>query len=64
MLKTLAITNYRSIRSLAISLNTINIITAPNGSGKSNLYKALRLLANSATNGVNNALISEGGFVA
>lgn len=62
MLKTLAITNYRSIRSLAIKLNTINIITGPNGSGKSNLYKALRLLANTASHGVNHALISEGGL--
>lgn len=62
MLKTLAITNYRSIRSLAISLDAINIITGPNGSGKSNLYKALRLLANTASSGVNHALISEGGL--
>ncbi|ROL87591.1 Predicted ATPase [Pseudomonas sp. NFPP07] len=62
MLKTLAVANYRSINKLVIPLQRLNLITGPNGSGKSNLYKALRLLAETAQGGVVNALASEGGL--
>ena len=48
MLRTLAVANYRSIRSIVISLGRLNLITGANGSGKSNLYLALRLLADTA----------------
>ena len=48
MLKTLAVANYRSIRSLVMPLESLNLITGANGSGKSNLYRALRLLAEAA----------------
>jgi predicted ATPase len=40
----------------------LNLITGPNGSGKSNLYRALRLLAETAHGGVVNALAREGGL--
>jgi predicted ATPase len=56
MLKTLAVANYRSINKLVIPLGRLNLITGPNGSGKSNLYRALRLLAETAQGGVVNAL--------
>ncbi|PMY59461.1 MULTISPECIES: AAA family ATPase [Pseudomonas] len=62
MLKTLAVANYRSINKLVIPLQRLNLITGPNGSGKSNLYKALRLLAETAQGGVVNALAHEGGL--
>lgn len=62
MLKTLAVTNYRSINQLVIPLGRLNLITGPNGSGKSNLYRALRLLAETAQGGVVNALAREGGL--
>ena len=62
MLKTLAVANYRSINKLVIPLNRLNLITGPNGSGKSNLYRALRLLAETAQGGVVNALAREGGL--
>ncbi|NBF01636.1 AAA family ATPase [Pseudomonas sp. Fl5BN2] len=62
MLKTLAVANYRSINSLLIPLGRLNLITGPNGSGKSNLYRALRLLAETAQGGVVNALAREGGL--
>ena len=45
MTTTLAIANYRSLLELAVPLGPLNVITGPNGSGKSNLYRALRLLA-------------------
>lgn len=62
MLTTLAINNYRSLLHLVIPLGKLNVITGANGSGKSNLYKALRLLAETAQGGVVNALAKEGGL--
>lgn len=62
MLKTLAISNYRSLLDLTIPLDALNVITGPNGSGKSNVYRALRLLAETATGGVIQSLAREGGL--
>jgi len=62
MLQTLAVGNYRSLLDLRLPLGPLNVITGPNGSGKSNLYKALRLLAETAHEGVVNALAREGGL--
>ncbi|MEB3901084.1 AAA family ATPase [Pseudomonas putida] len=62
MLTTLAIANYRSINQVVMPLGRLNVITGANGSGKSNLYKALRLLAETARGGVVNALAAEGGL--
>ena len=62
MLKTLAVANYRSINQLVVPLGRLNLITGPNGSGKSNLYRALRLLAETAQGGVISALAREGGL--
>ncbi|MDE1168303.1 MAG: AAA family ATPase [Pseudomonas sp.] len=62
MLSTLAVAHYRSINQLVMPLGRLNLITGPNGSGKSNLYKALRLLAETAQGGVVNALAREGGL--
>ena len=62
MLTTLAVANYRSINQLIVPLARLNLITGPNGSGKSNLYRALRLLAETAQGGVVNALAREGGL--
>lgn len=62
MLTTLAIANYRSLRSLVMPLGRLNVVTGANGSGKSNLYRALRLLAETAQGGVVGALAREGGL--
>ena len=62
MLTSLSINNYRSALDVVIPLKKINVITGPNGSGKSNLYKSLRLLAETANGGVVNSLASEGGL--
>ena len=62
MLKSLAIANYRSIRQMALPLGRLNVITGANGTGKSNLYKGLRLLAETARGGVIASLAWEGGF--
>jgi predicted ATPase len=62
MLTTLAISNYRSLRKLVIPLRRLNLITGANGSGKSSLYRALRLLADTAQGRVIPSLAREGGL--
>src|SRR5712691_12234136 len=62
MLTTLAISNYRSLRDLIVPLGRLNVITGPNGSGKSSLYRALRLLADTAQGRVLPSLAREGGL--
>lgn len=62
MLDTLAIANYRSLRSLILPMGALTLVTGANGSGKSNLYRALRLLADTAQGRVVPALAREGGL--
>lgn len=45
MIDRLAIEGYRSIRSLVVDLAPLTVVTGRNGTGKSSLYRALRLLA-------------------
>jgi predicted ATPase len=61
-MRTLAIENYRSLRQLIIPLASLNVVTGANGTGKSSLYRALRLLADGARNGMVAALAREGGL--
>src|SRR5580765_8258807 len=62
MLNVLAVAGYRSLRDLVIPLGGLNLVTGPNGSGKSNLYRALRLLAESAQGRLIPSLAREGGL--
>jgi predicted ATPase len=62
VLTALAIANYRSLRDLTLPLQPLTVIAGPNASGKSNLYRALRLLADTAQGGVVNAIAREGGL--
>lgn len=62
MLRTLAVSGYRSLRDVVVPLGDLTVITGPNGSGKSNLYRALRLLASAATGGLIGAVAREGGL--
>lgn len=62
MIRTLAIGNYRSLLDLKVPFGCLNVITGENASGKSNLYKALRLLSETAQGGVINSLAREGGL--
>ena len=62
MLTTLAIANYRSIRQIVLPLGRLNVVTGANGSGKSNLYRALRLLSDTARGGIIGTLAREGGL--
>src|SRR6266699_4314241 len=62
MLKAVAIANYRSLRHIVIPLQNLNVLTGANGSGKSSLYRALRLLADTAQGRVVSSLAREGGL--
>jgi predicted ATPase len=62
MLKTLAVSNYRSLREIALGLGRLTVVTGPNGSGKSNLYRALRLLAAAGRGAIVGQLAREGGL--
>jgi predicted ATPase len=62
VLHTLAIAGYRSLRDFVIPLKGLNLVTGANGSGKSNLYRALRLLADTAQGRVIPSLAREGGL--
>ena len=62
MINTLAVSGYRSLRDLVIPLDRLNLVTGPNGSGKSNLYRALRLLAETAQGRAIPSLAREGGL--
>jgi predicted ATPase len=62
MIHTLAVADYRSLRDVVLPLGPLNVIAGANGSGQSNLYRALRLLAEAATGGVIASLAREGGL--
>ncbi|MGR6740417.1 AAA family ATPase [Microbacterium arborescens] len=62
MLRTLAVSGYRSLRDVVVPLGDLTVVTGPNGSGKSNLYRALRLLAAAAQGDIVGALAREGGL--
>jgi predicted ATPase len=62
MIRTLSIANYRSIRDLVLPLGQLNLVTGANGSGKSNLYRGLRLLCDTAHGNANRIIALEGGL--
>jgi predicted ATPase len=58
----LAIAGYRSFRDVRIALARLSIVTGANGSGKSSLYRSLRLLADVAQGRIIQSLAAEGGL--
>jgi len=62
MIRTVAIQGYRSLRDLILPLGQLSLITGANGSGKSSVYRSLRLLADAAQNAVVASLAREGGL--
>jgi predicted ATPase len=62
MIRTVAVQGYRSLRELVLPLGQMSVITGANGSGKSSLYRSLRLLADVAQNAVVASLAREGGL--
>ncbi len=62
MITTLAVANYRSLRNIVVALGPLNLVSGENGSGKSSLYRALRLLAETARGSIVASLAREGGL--
>ena len=62
MLQTFAVSHYRSLRDLKLNLQPLTVVTGANGCGKSNLYRALRLLQRAAEGTLAPALAMEGGI--
>ena len=62
MIRTVAVQGYRSLRDLVLPLGQLTVITGANGSGKSSVYRSLRLLADVAQNAVVASLAREGGL--
>lgn len=61
MIRRIHVSGYRSIRELALDLQSINVLTGPNGCGKSNLYNSLVLIAHAAKGELAHAIAEEGG---
>ncbi len=61
MLETVAVRGYRSLRELVLPLRRLTVITGANGTGKSSLYRALRLLADCGRGEVIGSFAREGG---
>ncbi|MBT3426689.1 MAG: AAA family ATPase [Gammaproteobacteria bacterium] len=62
MISLLAVSNYRSLKETRLPLGRLNLVTGANGSGKSNLYKALRLLSDTALGTATSSIAAEGGL--
>jgi predicted ATPase len=62
MLTTVAIRGYRSLRELVVPLGGLTVVAGANGTGKSSLYRALRLLAHCGGGEVIGSLAQEGGL--
>ncbi|MTI19003.1 ATPase [Rhodobacteraceae bacterium RKSG542] len=61
-LNAIGIENYRSVRSLFLRMRQINTFVGNNGTGKTNLYKALSLLQQAALGRITHAVAEEGGI--
>lgn len=62
MITALAVSGYRSLRDVKLELGPLNVVTGANGSGKSSLYRSLRLLSEVAQGRAIASLAAEGGL--
>lgn len=62
MISKVAISGYRSLRDVVLPLGQLTIVTGENGTGKSSIYKSLRLLADIADDRIIASIAREGGF--
>lgn len=62
MLLAIEIENYRSLQQFRTELEQLNVIVGANGVGKTNVYQALRLIAEASRGRFLEAMAEEGGF--
>ena len=62
MINTVAISGYRSLRDVVLRLGKLTVVTGLNGTGKSSIYRSLRLLADIADDRIISSIAREGGF--
>lgn len=62
MITTLAVHGYRSLRDVVLPLSRLTVVTGANGTGKSSLYQAFRLLSDAASGGLVSSLAEAGGL--
>jgi predicted ATPase len=62
VITTLAVSGYRSLRDVVVPLHGLDVVTGANGTGKSSLYRALRLVADIGSGRVAASLAAEGGL--
>lgn len=57
-----SVEGYRSIKSLDVRFDFVNLVTGPNGCGKSNLFNAFRLVRAATEGRLSQAIAEEGGL--
>jgi len=62
MLRELRVSGYRSLRQIALELSPLTVVVGANGTGKTNLYQALQLLASAAQGTLAQFLAAQGGL--
>lgn len=62
VLTAVAVSGYRSLRDVVVPLHGLDVVTGANGSGKSSLYRSLRLLAGCGRGDAVGTLAREGGL--
>jgi predicted ATPase len=60
--QSLTVEGFRSIQSLDIKFDKVNLITGPNGCGKSNLFNAFRLVKAAMQGRLASAIVEQGGM--
>jgi predicted ATPase len=62
VIQELSVSGYRSVRKIRLPLRQVNVLTGPNGCGKSNLYNAIFLLARAGDGSFARIIAQEGGM--
>lgn len=62
MIQSVRLSGYRSLRDLRLRLGCVTLLSGANGVGKTNIYRALRLVSSMARGGFAEAVAGEGGM--
>lgn len=60
--QTLTVEGFRSIKGLEVRFENVNLVTGPNGCGKSNLFNAFRLIKAAVEGHLSSAIAKQGGM--